>query len=120
MLDPMQSAQRQSCSQTGSDSGPPALRSIATAAGLSSLVRACVSCWASGWRSGPTPLSWRTAYAVSPPWILRVASTTGDACGWTLHAFPPGPGLIGAVVVQQVDRGSTFRVGGGFISGNGT
>jgi len=55
-----------------------------------------------------------------PPRILRVASTTGDACGWTLHAFPPGPGLIGAVVVQQVDRGSTFRVGGGFISGNGT
>src|SRR6266852_636069 len=55
-----------------------------------------------------------------PPRILRVASTTGDACGWTLHGFPPGPGLIGAVVVQQVDRGSTFRVGGGFISGNGT
>src|SRR5467141_2104611 len=54
-----------------------------------------------------------------PPRILRVEGTTGDDCGWTLHGLLPGPGLIGAVVVQQVDRGSTFRVGGGFISGDG-
>jgi 4'-phosphopantetheinyl transferase len=37
-----------------------------------------------------------------PARILRVASTTGDHCGWTLHAFSPGPGLIGAVVVQSL------------------
>lgn len=33
--------------------------------------------------------------------ILRVVSTSGEACGWTLQAFAPGPGLVGAVVVQE-------------------
>ena len=46
-----------------------------------------------------------------PARILRVESTTGDQCGWTLHSFLPRPGLIGAVVVQQVARGSAAPVG---------
>jgi len=71
----MQSAQRQSCSQTGSDSGPPALRSIATAAGLSSLVRACVSCLASGLEVGPDALSWRTAVRGKPALAGRFADS---------------------------------------------
>jgi len=37
-----------------------------------------------------------------PARILHVDGTPGDRCGWTLHSFVPGPGLIGAVVVQQV------------------
>jgi 4'-phosphopantetheinyl transferase len=37
-----------------------------------------------------------------PARILRVEGTPGDRCGWTLHSFVPGPGLIGAVVVRQV------------------
>ena len=36
-----------------------------------------------------------------PARILRVDRTPGDRCGWTLHSFVPGPGLIGAVVVEQ-------------------
>jgi 4'-phosphopantetheinyl transferase len=44
-----------------------------------------------------------------PARILRVDSTPGDRCGWTLYSFMPGPGLIGAVVVQRRAhaRGST-------------
>ena len=36
-----------------------------------------------------------------PAKILCVDSTPGDVCGWALHSFVPGPGLIGAVVVQK-------------------
>ena len=36
-----------------------------------------------------------------PARILRVEDTPGEQCGWTLHSFTPGPGLAGAVVVQQ-------------------
>ena len=36
-----------------------------------------------------------------PARILRVDRTPGDRCGWTLHSFVPGPGLIGAIVVEQ-------------------
>ncbi len=36
-----------------------------------------------------------------PAKILRVENTPGDHCGWTLHSFVPGPGLIGALVVQK-------------------
>src|SRR3989449_9302213 len=46
-----------------------------------------------------------------PARILRVESTTGDQCGWTLPSFLPLPGLIGAVVLQQVARGSAAPVG---------
>jgi 4'-phosphopantetheinyl transferase len=55
-----------------------------------------------------------------PPRILRVEGTTGDDCGWTLHGLLPGPGLIGAVVVQQVDRASAVPAGSEFCSGDGT
>jgi 4'-phosphopantetheinyl transferase len=41
-----------------------------------------------------------------PARILRVDSTPGDRCGWTLHSFMPGPGLIGAVVVQRMAHAS--------------
>lgn len=37
-----------------------------------------------------------------PAGILRVEGTPGDACGWALHSFLPGPGLIGAIVVRKV------------------
>jgi len=33
--------------------------------------------------------------------ILRVERTPGNACGWELHSFLPGPGLIGAIVVRK-------------------
>ena len=36
-----------------------------------------------------------------PAKILRVADAPGDACGWALHSFSPGPGLIGAIVVRK-------------------
>ena len=36
-----------------------------------------------------------------PARILRVESTAGDDCPWTLHTFSPGAGLAGAVVVQK-------------------
>lgn len=32
--------------------------------------------------------------------LLRVESTPGDQCGWGLHAFAPGPGLVGAVAAR--------------------
>jgi 4'-phosphopantetheinyl transferase len=35
-----------------------------------------------------------------PAKILRVDSTPGDSCGWTLHSFVLGPALVGAVVVR--------------------
>jgi 4'-phosphopantetheinyl transferase len=37
-----------------------------------------------------------------PARIVHVESTPGERCGWTLHGFSPGPGLVGAVVVQHV------------------
>ena len=37
-----------------------------------------------------------------PARILRLGSTPGDHCGWALHSFLPGPGLIGAVVVREL------------------
>ena len=37
-----------------------------------------------------------------PAKILRVENTPGEDCGWTLHSFVPGPGLIGAVVCAEV------------------
>jgi 4'-phosphopantetheinyl transferase len=36
-----------------------------------------------------------------PARILRIEQTFGDACGWALHGFSPGPGLIGAVVIRK-------------------
>ena len=36
-----------------------------------------------------------------PANILRVESTPGEDCEWTLHGFVPEPGFIGAVVVQK-------------------
>src|SRR6267378_4186548 len=36
-----------------------------------------------------------------PARIVHVESTPGERCGWTLHSFSPGPGLVGAVVVQH-------------------
>lgn len=36
-----------------------------------------------------------------PAKILRVESTPGARCGWTLHSFSPGAGLIGAIVVRK-------------------
>jgi 4'-phosphopantetheinyl transferase len=37
-----------------------------------------------------------------PARILRVGDSPGDDCGWRLRAYSPGPGLIGAVVVQEL------------------
>jgi 4'-phosphopantetheinyl transferase len=37
----------------------------------------------------------------APAKILRVESTPGGDCEWTLHSFVPEPGFIGAVVVQK-------------------
>lgn len=36
-----------------------------------------------------------------PARILRVENTSGDVCGWALHGFSPGPGLISAVVIRK-------------------
>jgi 4'-phosphopantetheinyl transferase len=36
-----------------------------------------------------------------PARILRVEHVPGELCGWTLHSFLPGPGLIAAVVVRK-------------------
>ena len=36
-----------------------------------------------------------------PARILRVEGTPGEACGWALHSFLPGPGLVGAVAVRR-------------------
>jgi 4'-phosphopantetheinyl transferase len=36
-----------------------------------------------------------------PARILRVGSTAGNKCGWTLHSFLAGPGLVGAIVVRE-------------------
>jgi len=41
-----------------------------------------------------------------PARILRVDSTPGDRCGWTLYSFVPGPGLIGAIVAQKAIPGT--------------
>lgn len=42
-----------------------------------------------------------------PAKILRVERMSGMSCGWTLHAFKPGPGLMGAAVVQKLAAEST-------------
>jgi 4'-phosphopantetheinyl transferase len=36
-----------------------------------------------------------------PARILRVDRMAGSDCGWTLHTFVPGPGLVGAIVVRS-------------------
>ena len=36
-----------------------------------------------------------------PARILRIENTSGDACGWALHGFSLGPGLVGAVVIRK-------------------
>jgi 4'-phosphopantetheinyl transferase len=46
-----------------------------------------------------------------PAEILRVESTPGDRCGWTLHSFLPGPGLVGAIVVRKLDHALASKVG---------
>lgn len=35
-----------------------------------------------------------------PARILRAGGMPGERCGWTLNGFVPGPGLVGAVVVE--------------------
>ena len=45
-----------------------------------------------------------------PAKILRVEGTSGEDCGWTLHSFLPGSGLIGAVVFRKFSRESTSKV----------
>src|SRR5882724_291489 len=46
-----------------------------------------------------------------PARIIRVESTPGDHCGWTLHGFLPGPGLIGAIVVRKFAHESASMAG---------
>jgi 4'-phosphopantetheinyl transferase len=46
-----------------------------------------------------------------PARILRVEHTPGDQCGWTLHDFLPGPGLVGAVVVRKFAPELASKVG---------
>jgi 4'-phosphopantetheinyl transferase len=42
---------------------------------------------------------------------LRVGQVPGDACGWTLHGSSPGPGFVGAAVLQESEVGSTLTAG---------
>jgi len=35
-----------------------------------------------------------------PARLLRVGNAPGDGSGWSLHAFDPAPGFVGAIVVQ--------------------
>jgi len=44
-----------------------------------------------------------TLAPAEPARFLRIGNTSGEACGWALHSFVPGPGLVGAVVVQHAD-----------------
>ena len=46
-----------------------------------------------------------------PANILRVESTPGEDCEWTLHSFVPEPGFIGAVVVQKFPHELTLMAG---------
>jgi len=46
-----------------------------------------------------------------PAKILRVGVTPGDHCGWILHSFLPGPGLIGAIVVRRCAHDLASKVG---------
>ena len=46
-----------------------------------------------------------------PANILRVESTPGEDCEWTLHSFVPEPGFIGAVVVQKFPHELTSMAG---------
>ena len=43
--------------------------------------------------------------------ILRVGEASGEDCGWSLYAFSPGPGLVGAVVVQDSRVASELMAG---------
>jgi 4'-phosphopantetheinyl transferase len=36
-----------------------------------------------------------------PARILRIGRVPASRCGWTLHSFLPGPGLVGAVALQS-------------------
>lgn len=38
-----------------------------------------------------------------PAAIRRVGPAWGKDCGWSLHSFSPGPGIVGAVVVEGRD-----------------
>jgi 4'-phosphopantetheinyl transferase len=46
-----------------------------------------------------------------PARILSVDGATADQCNWTLHSFWPGPGLVGAVVVERCLGGLSGRQG---------
>jgi len=52
-----------------------------------------------------------------PAKILRVESIPGDHCGWTLHRFVPGPGLIGALVVRRFAHETASKAGPQRIEG---
>lgn len=38
-----------------------------------------------------------------PARFLRIGDLPGKTCGWMLHSFVPGPGLVGAVVIEHAD-----------------
>ena len=46
-----------------------------------------------------------------PANILRVETTLGEDCEWTLHSFVPEPGFVGAVVVHKVAPERASRAG---------
>ena len=46
-----------------------------------------------------------------PAKILGLESIPGEQCGWTMYSFVPGPGLIGAVVVQGFARECASMLG---------
>ena len=45
-----------------------------------------------------------------PARILRIMDAPGDAAGWRLHNFEPGPGLAGAFVLQTLDDKFASRI----------
>lgn len=44
-----------------------------------------------------------------PARIYRVGMSNGTDCGWRLHSFRPGPGFVGAIVVQEESAGEVRR-----------
>ena len=42
-----------------------------------------------------------TLAPAEPAKILRVESTPGDECGWTIESFNPAPGFVAAVVTEN-------------------
>src|SRR5438477_105405 len=101
----MRSAHRPRCCRRRSGSEPVALFSIASAKPL-----AFFTCWTrkeafikalGDGLSYPLDRFDVSLAPGEPARILRVDRTPGDRCGWTLHSFVPGPGLIGAIVVEQ-------------------